>query len=354
MKRIFSILIGLACCGFVSLAATSAADSELEGFFKEYLEERFRLAPLDATRLGDHRYDHLLDDLSAAGMERQREFTRGVLKRLPKVVDYKKLSRDGQIDFEILQHELETSLWLDENTKPFETNPRIYNEYISDSVFQLLAQSPLPKETNISNAISRITQIPKVVAAAKQNLRNPPRVVLETAIRQNQGSINFYEKGIFEIVRETPQRAKLESATRQIVPALKDYQKFLEQKLLPRASGEWRLGERKFRKKLELVLDAGISAKDVLRDSEAEFARVSAAMHTISRQLWNKYYPDKPFPPETMEGRRQAVAMVLHAVNQEHGKPEQLVADARATVDRIKTFIREKKILRLPEPDRCQ
>ena len=28
--------------------------------------------------------------------------------------------------------------------------------------------------------------------------------------------------------------------------------------------------------------------------------------------------------------------------------------DARATVDRIKTFIREKDILRLPEPDRCQ
>src|SRR6185369_12709855 len=42
------------------------------------------------------------------------------------------------------------------------------------------------------------------------------------------------------------------------------------------------------------------------------------------------------------------------AVSQEHGKPEDLLNDARATVDRIKTFIREKDVLRLPEPDRCQ
>jgi uncharacterized protein (DUF885 family) len=41
-------------------------------------------------------------------------------------------------------------------------------------------------------------------------------------------------------------------------------------------------------------------------------------------------------------------------VAKEHGKPEDLVTDARATVDRIKQFIREKGILRLPEPDRCQ
>src|SRR5439155_1511842 len=42
------------------------------------------------------------------------------------------------------------------------------------------------------------------------------------------------------------------------------------------------------------------------------------------------------------------------AVSQEHGKPEELITDARATLERIKTFIREHDILRLPEPDNCQ
>lgn len=345
---IFAILL------FASSSFAATDDERLERFFKDYLEDRFRLQPLDATRLGDHRFDHLLDDLSPEALQRQREFTRNVLKRLPREVNYKRLTRSGQIDFDILRHELETALWLDENTKPFATNPRIYNEYISDSVFQLLVQSPLPKETNVSNAISRISQIPKVTAAARQNLKNPPKVVLETAILQNKGSIGFYEKGIFEIAGETEQRDKLMTATREVLPALKQYQRFLEENLLPRASGDWRLGKRKFAKKLALTLDAGMSAEEVLRDAEVEFTRVTAAMHTISRQLWSKYYSDKPFPPETAAGRRQAIQMVLHAVNQEHGKPEQLVADARATVDRIKAFIREKDILKLPEPDRCQ
>ncbi len=42
------------------------------------------------------------------------------------------------------------------------------------------------------------------------------------------------------------------------------------------------------------------------------------------------------------------------AVGQEHGRPEDLTQDARATVERIKRFIHERDILRLPEPDRCQ
>ncbi|HET6410241.1 MAG TPA: DUF885 domain-containing protein, partial [Chthoniobacteraceae bacterium] len=329
-------------------------DQKLEQFFRGYLEERFRMQPLDATRLGDHRFDHLLDDLSADARREQREFTRSILKRLPKEVDYRKLSRDGQVDFEILTHELETSLWLDENTKPYETNPRLYSEYISDSVFQLLAQSPLPKETNISNAIGRIGEIPKVVRAARENLKNPPPAVLETAIRQNKGSISFYEKDIFEIAGETSQRDRLAKAAGQAVPVLKEYQQFLEGSLLPKSTGEWRLGKRKFEKKLELVLDAGMTAEEVLRDAESEFERVTAAMLTISRQLWFKYYPDKPFPSDSPKGRQQAIQLVMHAVNQEHGKPEELVADARATVERIKSFIQQKKILRLPEPDRCQ
>jgi hypothetical protein len=42
---------------------------------------------------------------------------------------------------------------------------------------------------------------------------------------------------------------------------------------------------------------------------------------------------------------------VLDELGKEHGKPEDLVADARKTVDRIRTFIRERRILTLPEPD---
>ena len=43
--------------------AADSADATLENFYHQYLEEVLHLRPLDATRLGDRRFDHLLDDL---------------------------------------------------------------------------------------------------------------------------------------------------------------------------------------------------------------------------------------------------------------------------------------------------
>ena len=56
---------------------------------------------------------------------------------------------------------------------------------------------------------------PKIIAAAKENLRNPPRVILETAIRQNRGAIAFYEHGIFELAGENAAAQRSEPAAKR-------------------------------------------------------------------------------------------------------------------------------------------
>ena len=345
--------LGVALC-LVSAICTQAADSALQTFFRRYLDERFALHPMEATQLGDHRFDDKLDDLSPVALEQSLKHLKETRAKLRKEIDRGQLRRDQQIDFDIFDHELQAAIWSRENTKPFAENPRAYNEYISDSVFLLLTQSRLPKETNVANCIARMKQIPSIVAAAKKNLQSPPRVVTETATRQNKGSIGFYESDIFQFVGDSPQLPALKAECARVVPALKEYQQFLEKELLPRATGEWRIGKRKFSKKLELVLNAGLSADEVLRDAESEFARVHNDMYVVARQLWHRYFPREPLPPADANGRRLTIARVMAAVSKEHGKPEELVADARATVDRIKTFIREKNILRMLEPDRCQ
>jgi uncharacterized protein (DUF885 family) len=77
-------------------------------------------------------------------------------------------------------------------------------------------------------------------------------------------------------------------------------------------------------------------------------------MYIIARQLWSSAYPEKPLPPDDAQGRTETIRLVLDRLNQDHGKPEDLVRDARATVEGIKAFIRDKDILRLPEPDQCK
>jgi uncharacterized protein (DUF885 family) len=345
---LFFLSLGFSCC------FAQEADAKLDAFFKQYLEEVFRLRPMDATRLGDHRFDNLLDDLSPDARKTWLNHSRKTLEDLPKQIAYQKLSPDGKIDFEIFQHQLEASIWLTENLRAYETDPRVYNSYINDSVYMLLTQSTLPKEKNIANGIARMKQIPKVIAAARQNLQNPPAVVTDTAIKQNLGAIGFYERDIFEIAGHTPQLEALKAAARPVADALKEYQRFLEKDLLPRAKGEWRLGREKFAKKLALELEADVTPEQVLAEAEAEFVRVQRDMYIIARQLWSRYFPKDALPPDDAKGRHDTVELVLSKIALEHGKPEDLVKDAKENVESIKKFIAERDILRLPRPDYCQ
>jgi uncharacterized protein (DUF885 family) len=74
----------------------------------------------------------------------------------------------------------------------------------------------------------------------------------------------------------------------------------------------------------------------------------------MARQLWSHYFPRQVLPPDDPQGRGETIRRVLRSVGLEHGEPENLTADARATVAGLKQFIQQQDILRLPEPDRCQ
>lgn len=341
---------------FLLAAGPAAADEDakLAAFFTRYLDEQLKRHPSEATRLGDHRFDDRLDDLSPAARTAGEARLRAAAAALPKEIDYAKLSRAGQIDFEILAHELKKSIWLVENTRPYEQDPRVYNEVISDSVFILLTQSTVPRERALQSAIARIGQIPKVLAAAKESLKDPPKTYAEVAVRQNRGAIAFYESGIFAITGENPQGSELQGACRKIIPSLKEYQEFLEKTLLPKAAGDWRLGKDKFYQKMLLELDAGVTADQVLADAEAEAERVEREMVVIARQLWARYFPKQPLPPDDSAGRRDLVRKVVAAVSDEHGKVEELLKDAQTVVAKVKQFISEQDVLRLPDPDRCK
>ena len=164
-RGVWRLVVMALCLQLAGVAVHAAGEMEgkLTAFFKKYLDESFVLRPMDATRLGDHRFDDQLDDVSPQARARWVEHTRETLESLPKAVQYPELSRAGQVDFEILQHELATSLWLAQNTHPFEEDPRVYNDYINDSVYLLLTQSTLPNETNVAHAIARLADRKSVV-----------------------------------------------------------------------------------------------------------------------------------------------------------------------------------------------
>src|SRR5207245_564104 len=145
----------------------------------------------------------------------------------------------------------------------------------------------------------------------------------------------------------------LKSAAEAVVASLKEYQQFLENDLLPKANADWRLGTEKFARKLELELDAAISATELVADAEKEFARVEREMYVVARQLWSKYSAPQPLPPDDPEGRQVTVQRVLEAFAREHCRPSELTAEMKQRVTQLKKFITANDILRLPEPDHC-
>ncbi len=326
----------------------------LTTFFRDYLEADFRFSPLRASRLGDHRYDAQLDDLSPAARAKRAELVRQTLERLPQVVDYTKLSRDGQVDFEILRDRLKLDLWLDEHEKPYERDPRICTGLATDCVYVLFTQSTLPLETNVTNALARMKLVPAVLVAGREALKNPPKVLTETAIRQNKGAIAFYQTELLTMVGETPQREALQAASLPVIEALQQHQTFLETDLLPRATGEWRIGKGRFAEKFLLELDAGVTADQILHEAEVHLAQTHRDMLLIARQLWGRYFPKEPLPPDDQAGRQTTIRRVIEEIGLDHSQPNELARDAIATVTDLKQFITDRDILKLPVPDRCR
>src|SRR4051812_17037229 len=130
MRKVL-LAMTIVLCG-EGAGAQPAEDRKLAEAFQRFLDDEFKHRPLEATRAGDHRFDHLLDDLSLQARHKTRQRLQEALDRLPERIGVKKLSRDAQIDFEIWRQYLQRELWLIDNTRPLEDDPRVYNDYITE------------------------------------------------------------------------------------------------------------------------------------------------------------------------------------------------------------------------------
>jgi uncharacterized protein (DUF885 family) len=321
--------------------------------FREWLDAECQRHPMFATQQGMREYDGQMDDLSPEARLQDTQRDQEVLTEISKKFDRTKLSRNEQIDLEIWENYLRYRIWQAKNIDDFANDPRIYLIYCSDSVFSLFTQSTLPRHKNVENAASRIAQIPKIIAAAKASIKNPPQILTEVAIKRTEGAISFYETEIFALSEESPHISLLAAPCKQAVESLREYKRYLEKEVLPRSTGQWRLGETKFSEKLAMELDAGLTAQEVIATADAEADRVEREMYYVAKQLWSSVILSKPLPPDDAAGRRETIRTILNELSKDHGTSATLLDDAKNTVEKIKTFITKKNILTLPDPDQC-
>src|SRR5687767_4601208 len=119
-------------CAAPGLAA-AGEDAQFAALATRFIDEYGLYSPIGATRLGDHRRDGEVDDLSAAGRERGLVWTRGLQAELAKI-PRERLSRENQIDAAMLDNQLRYSVWSVEKYRDWSWDPLIYTGVAGDAL----------------------------------------------------------------------------------------------------------------------------------------------------------------------------------------------------------------------------
>ncbi len=337
------LILAVALCAF---GQAQSEDGKFEALANDYIENLLVLSPEWATNLGDHRFDDRLNNYRPAGIQKKLDLHRRTLDLLASV-DIGSLSDINRIDCQILEHNVRRMIFELETLKEHEWNPRIYNP--GGAIYALIARDFAPLKERLRSVIGRLQAIPGRVITAKSNLNNPPRIYTETAIRQNQGTIQLIRHELKTSLEQVPElEAEFLRAQEGALQSLEDYGVWLEEELLPNSKGDFRLGEENYRKKLYYTLASSLSKEEILKRAEAELKATQEAIYETALPLYRAYFPDVTDPAKLAD-RKHVVRSVLDKLAQTRPTNDTVVKLARECLEECTDFTRAHDLVTVPQ-----
>ena len=332
----------------LSLATlNAAATSQDEAFQKiagDYVEQYLRANPEQATDLGDHRFDGELTDYSreaqAKDLATQKEFREKVT-----AIDGSQLTGANGVDFRILKENIDYQIFRAEDLKEPDWNPLVYMQSLANSLYLLVARDFAPAEKRIPNLRQRMEKIPRVISQAKANLQHPPRIHTETAIEQTQGAINLVRQEMAPLLDQAPQKdlAPLQEKT---ATALEEYRRWLQNNLLARSDGNFRLGAEKYRKKLHFALASDLSMEEIMKRAQTNLQQTQIAIYETALPLYKKHFPNTD--AATLADKHKVTAAVLDKLAEQHPNDATVVDFAKTVVTEATSFVKQHELVTVP------
>jgi uncharacterized protein (DUF885 family) len=346
MKKII-LVAALSLPLAIVTANANPKDDEFEKIAKDYAENYLSSHPEFATELGDHRFDGVLTDYSQETRARMLANAKQVREALKKFDDYKQLTRANQVDVRLLRDNVESEIFRLEELREADWNPLVYNQSLANSLYLLVARDFDSAQKRIPNLRQRMDGIPNVIKQAEANLVHPPRVHTETAIEQIQGAINLVRNGLDPLLNQAPQlRKDLAPIQEKTAKALEDYKKWLQEDLLKRSDGDFRLGAEKFRKKLRFALASDLSMEEIRKRADADLQQTQAAIYETALPLYKKYFPKAD--EKTLADKHSVTAAVLNRLAQEHQDDNTVVGYAQKVVKEATDFVKQHNLVSIP------
>jgi len=336
----------LVSCATQPKAGTETADQRFEKLAGSYFEQILAHSPAFATQLGDHRFDGLIADYSDQAAARERALYQATLNALDQI-PAAELSPVNQTDARIFRHHLAYSIFQEDVLKEREWNPVHYN--FGQVVYVLIARDFAPLGDRLRNVKARLEAFPTAISQAKTNLKGPtPKVHTETAISQNKGTIQMVKVELTSLAEQVPgMKAELAPAQQKAVAALEDYGQWLKNELLPRSTGDFRLGESKYRQKLRFALESDLSMEEVQRRARADLAAAQDQIYQVALGLHRRYFPDRSNPAQ-LNDRKRVVSDVLGRLAADRPTNDTIVGLASAALKSTTEFVRSKDLVSLP------
>jgi hypothetical protein len=242
------------------------------------LEDLLRADPVGATELGDHRFDARLPDRSPQGLEAERETLTGWLAAVDSIDDLG-LSPDNRVDHEILRAALAARLFALDQVRPHTWDPLGANP--GTGLYLLLAREFAPLGDRLRSLAGRLAAVPESLAVSRSSLGRMPRVHVETAIGQFQGTLELLGGELDRALDAEPGlRAEVGPPREQAAEAIQEHLRWLGSRL-PTSDRDPRLGAELFAGRLWHTLDTEISADSVLVRAESDLMRIEAEIAEV-------------------------------------------------------------------------
>src|SRR5215472_12599251 len=161
-------------------ACSHNSSGDVQSLSDEFVYTTLSFSPVTATGTGLHEYkgqhlDDLLDDLSPAGLDHQRQFYAQFRQRLD-ALPSGSLSPGDRADLSILQDQISLAeLDLNEIHSQLH-NPTAYVQLLGNAFFNPDVLEYAPKPARLRNIISRLQKTPAFLEQARSNLESAPEI----------------------------------------------------------------------------------------------------------------------------------------------------------------------------------
>ena len=161
-------------------------------FVGDYLTYLYEVLPSQASLDGVHLHDDLLEDLSRSSVEAHLRTLSGFGRRLQQI-DPALLPPGEQVEHRIVASNIDARMHDLETVRTWERNPQLYADVLGTSLAGQALFGYAPEAERARRVVSKLRQTPRLVQAARDNIRDCPGIFVKIGLETWRGALKFIE-----------------------------------------------------------------------------------------------------------------------------------------------------------------